>query len=147
MKKTKPENSNTTPSLTHKRASLNQDKLQLGYKADWDPSLIQNMDSKTNSNKAFFQNMKEELSTIKNDFEKLLKKESSFTSANKPTREEGSNMPYQSIGAAIKGKSMSSYKKDDKKIFFENYDEPKKYEMMPQKESVNDIISNKLLSA
>jgi hypothetical protein len=62
--------------------------------------------------------MKQELSTIKHDFEKLLKKESSFTSANKPSTEENSNLPYQTIGGIIKGKSMSSYKKDDKKIFF-----------------------------
>lgn len=118
MKKTKQEMNTTTHTLAAKRASLNQDKLHLSYKADWDPALLQNVDNKSNSNKAFFQNMKEELSTIKNDFEKLLKKESSFTSANKPSREENSSIPYQTIGGIIKGKSMSSYKKDDKKIFF-----------------------------
>jgi len=59
MKKAKPENTSTTHSLAAKRASLNQDKLQLGYKVDWDPGMLQNMDNKSNSNKAFFQNMKE----------------------------------------------------------------------------------------
>jgi hypothetical protein len=118
MKKTKQENTTTTHSLAAKRASLNHDKLHLSYKADWDTSMIQNVDNKSNSNKTFFQNMKQELSTIKNDFEKLLKKESSFSSANKPSREENNAITYQTIGGIVKGKSMSSYKKEDKKVFF-----------------------------
>ena len=59
MKKAKPENISTNHSLAAKRASLNQDKQLLGYKVDWDPNLLQNTDNKLNSNKAFFQNMKE----------------------------------------------------------------------------------------
>lgn len=57
----------------------------------------------SNSN-VFFQNMKEELSNIKNDFEKLIKKEGSMYSASK-----------QQANSNTKNKSMS-YRKEDKKF-------------------------------
>lgn len=75
MKKLKIErtNSNTNP-LSQKRNSLNQEPLFVPYKIDWRPASPSNIENQSNS-KVFFQNMKAELSTIKNDFEKLIRRE------------------------------------------------------------------------
>lgn len=59
--------------LSSKRGSLNQEQLFVPYKIDWKASPLQSVDN--NGSRAFFQNMKAELSNIKNDFEKLIKKE------------------------------------------------------------------------
>ena len=52
--------------LSSKRGSRNQDQLFVPYKIDWKNSPLQNVEN--SSSKAFFQNMKAELSNIKNDF-------------------------------------------------------------------------------
>lgn len=54
--------------LASKRSSLNQDKLPQPYKIEWAPNSMQSNDIRSNSNKNFFQNMKDELSNIKQDF-------------------------------------------------------------------------------
>ena len=68
MKKLKLERSNSNiNSQSQKRHSLNQEPLFVPYKIDWRPVSPSNVENHSNS-KVFFQNMKAELSTIKNDF-------------------------------------------------------------------------------
>jgi len=50
--------------------------LFVPYKIDWKGTPLQSVDN--NGSKHFFQNMKAELSNIKNDFEKLIRKEISL---------------------------------------------------------------------
>ena len=100
---------------SYKRHSLHNNISQ-PYKIDWpNPA---DSEAKPGHNKNFFQNMKNELTSIKNDFEKLIKKENSFTSQDKrPPREEAfylTGMP--------KGKSFTTTKRDTKKLYFEDSD-------------------------
>jgi hypothetical protein len=60
--------------LASKRSSLNHDKLPQPYKIEWGATSFQNIDNRSSSNKIFFQIMKNELSNIKQDFDKLIKK-------------------------------------------------------------------------
>lgn len=65
MKKIRLEKSNQTPNpLSQKRQSLNQESFS-NTKADHRGPYVQ---AENSTSKAFFQNMKSELSTIKNDF-------------------------------------------------------------------------------
>lgn len=116
MKKIRPEKSQPQAiTLSSKRGSLNQDQLFVPYKIDWKNSPLQNVEN--SSSKAFFQNMKAELSNIKNDFEKLIKKEGP---GNNSEKEDEYN---KSVG---KPKYQSAYKKDVKKVVFDRYPENEK---------------------
>lgn len=64
MKKTRPDSSYPI-SLSSKRHSLQQDKLLVPQKPEWETSL-QTLDG--NNSKTFFSVMKVELSNIRNDF-------------------------------------------------------------------------------
>jgi hypothetical protein len=70
MKKIRSDRSAPIPvSLSSKRVSLAEEHISgsyAPYKMEWKTTPLQTVDS--NSSKAFFQNMKAELSTIKNDF-------------------------------------------------------------------------------
>lgn len=68
MKNIRIEHSSPQLYLGSKRSSLNQEKLPQPYKIDWTGNSFQNNESRSNSNKNFFQNMKDELSNIKQDF-------------------------------------------------------------------------------
>lgn len=68
MKNTRIEQPSPHLYLASKRSSLNQDKLPQPYKIEWGPSSLQSNDVRSSSNKNFFQNMKDELSNIKQDF-------------------------------------------------------------------------------
>ena len=72
LMKSKVESASSPNHLISKRHSLGNDKLAQPYKIDWGTNSIP--ENRSNSNKNFFQNMKNELTSIKNDFEKLLKK-------------------------------------------------------------------------
>jgi hypothetical protein len=68
MKKIRLEKSSTnTSALSHKRGSLNQDSLAQSCKPEWRGASPGNIEN-NHSSKVFFQNMKAELSNIKNDF-------------------------------------------------------------------------------
>ena len=68
MKKLRIERTNSNINrLTQKRSSLNQEPLFVPYKIDWRPAAPSSIENQSSS-KVFFQNMKAELSTIKNDF-------------------------------------------------------------------------------
>lgn len=95
--------------LSSKRGSLNQEQLFVPYKIDWKTSPLQAVES--NSSRAFFQNMKAELSNIKNDFEKLIKKEG-------PVPDK-----IEDIRSGSKQKCQSAYKKDPKRTTFERFPE------------------------
>jgi len=73
---------------------------------DWRSPPLQPVDS--NTSKAFFQNMKAELSTIKNDFEKLIRKDVTV----KNEKEE----PSKSSSVATKNKCMSTNKREERKV-------------------------------
>jgi hypothetical protein len=104
MKKTRADRSQVQAiTLSSKRGSLNQEQLFVPYKIDWKASPLQSVDNNGGS-RAFFQNMKAELSNIKNDFEKLIKKEG--TSINDKESEAKS---------VSKPKCQSAYKKDVKR--------------------------------
>lgn len=83
--------------ISSKRGSLNQEQLFVPYKIDWKASPLQSVEN--GSSRAFFQNMKAELSNIKNDFEKLIRKEA----------------PEQDNKSASKPKCQSAYKKDSRR--------------------------------
>lgn len=108
MKKTRTDkNQPQAITLSSKRGSLNQEQLFVPYKIDWKNSPLQVVEN--NSSRAFFQNMKAELSNIKNDFEKLIKK-------------EGSNADkMEDMRSGSKQKCQSAYKKDPKKPTFDRF--------------------------
>lgn len=108
----------TPISLSSKRASLNHEQLFQPYKIDWKGAPLQNVDN--NSSKVFFQNMKAELSTIKNDFEKLIRKEITL-------KNDKDELP-KSSSLATKNKCMSANKKDDRR-FNEKYGDNEKFEI------------------
>ena len=119
MRKTKGEKGSAVPlALSSKRASLNQDKLVEPYKMEWKVPL-QNVDN--NNSKVFFQNMKAELSNIKNDFEKLIRKEITL---------KGEKEDNPKSTSTNKPKHNSSYKKDEKRHFYERYPENEKIEII-----------------
>ena len=110
MKKTRAERSQVHAiTLSSKRASLNQEQLFVPYKIDWKASPLQSVDN-NGSSRAFFQNMKAELSNIKNDFEKLIKKEG-----------PGTNEKESEVKSVSKPKYQSAYKKDVKRSALDRY--------------------------
>lgn len=119
MKSIRIENASPHLYLAAKRSSLNHEKLPQPYKIDWTANSFQNADSRSNSNKNFFQNMKDELSNIKQDFEKLIKKENHYSSASKTAKEDNVYSTGSGLTSGMKGKSLSSYKKDTRKFFKE----------------------------
>lgn len=107
MKKTRTEKPVVPISLSSKRGSLNQDQLFTPYKIDWKGTPLQSVDNNTSKN--FFQTMKSELSNIKNDFEKLIKKESTSKSDREDSLKQ--NQGY------VKSKCQSVFKKIEKANF------------------------------
>lgn len=103
--------------LSSKRASLNQEQLFVPYKIDWKATPLQTVEN--GSSRAFFQNMKAELSNIKNDFEKLIRKEG----------------PEQEAKSSSKPKCQSAYKKDPKRI-----PENERLEMVMNNREENDFF-------
>lgn len=90
--------------LGAKRASLQADKLT-GYGTEWQ--------NDTNST-AFFKNMKNELSNIKNDFERLIKKEGSLGSGHRDT---GPHSAHKHTPSSLNNKlKTNSYRKEDRKL-------------------------------
>lgn len=100
---------------SHKRQSL-QNNLSQPYKIDWPTA--SNNEVRPGNNKNFFQNMKNELTSIKNDFEKLIKKETTYNSQDKRQVREDA---FYSTGMP-KGKSFTSSKRDTKRLYFEDND-------------------------
>lgn len=79
----------------------------MSVKPDWrgpSPNIENN-----NSSKAFFQNMKAELSNIKNDFEKLIRKEINLKPNHDPLKIVNSNKPKQYSSAKKDHRSTSEY--------------------------------------
>jgi hypothetical protein len=95
------------------------------YKIDWKASPLQTVEN--NSSRAFFQNMKAELSTIKNDFEKLIKK-------------EGPGGEKEGEKSASKPKCQSAYKKDVKRVGFDRYPENERLEIVMNNREDNDFF-------
>lgn len=104
VKKVKQDRTGTAPiSLASKRTSLNNEQLLTPLKLDLSINPLQNTESEY-TNKNFFHNMKSELSNIKSDFEKLIRKETTLKS------EKEQNTKSQSMSG--KPKSSSFYRKD-----------------------------------
>lgn len=87
--------------------------------------------------------MKEELTNIKTDFEKLIKKDNSFSSAGKYNKED---FMYTANGTSsgMKGKSLSYYKKDsNKKLFQDRSEEPDKLDIVMNEKELDANHRNK----
>mgnify|MGYP000901884263 CR=1 FL=1 len=101
----------TFSTLSQKRGSLNQEQLFVPYKVDWRAASPINVEN-NHTNKAFFQNMKAELSTIKNDFEKLIRKEINLkVEDDEPLKSVNTNKPKHYSTSKKETRSISENEK------------------------------------